>query len=490
MGKRLSRQRQRAGVTTFLLSIIAISTLSVSYAAQAVNTIYSTGTISYLPRVDVTVNVNQVIGVNNLSLGFMLDHEWNIWLNRPVLKQLARDANFKLVRLFSHRIEPCSYWNEATKTGTFNWANVDTLVQEIFNIGAEPLICIGFCDSTQIIIPPGMAINATTGLPNPESFAAYCAEWVKHFKQTQKLVKYYEILNEPWMYFGWDNYTRISYFMEVFNTAARSMRKENLILLGFEGANRKPVLNYWLSNGGADLDFISFHKYDSGEINYYADSVMLTRAETLQLESSTAYYGIRELKQIYKQYRGKTPIVINSESNFNSACETGTDPKIQQMLGATWVALMLRKAVLSGLDYSVYYSFASSASWERQNKESGGVGFGMVNFDNNSPWYPYYCQWLIGKNLNVGDQIVVSESSSEDIRTLSWVQSGKIVILIISKVDQPRILYLNGISQQQFNIIKIDNTIPWENANIQTGTINSAEPLNLNGYTIALLQSV
>lgn len=465
--------------------------VSISLGSQSTEAVFhGNGTVIYGSQVDVNINLSKVIGTNNLSLGFMLEHEWQLWRDRYTLRQLTIDAGFKMVRLFSHRPEPCTYWNDATETGTFNWANMDSLIQRIFEVGAEPLITLGYYNTaTGLIIPPGMAVNPSTGLPYPNSWAAYCNEWVKHFEQTGKPVRFYEIINEPWMYFGWNDYTKLSNYMAVFNSAVQAMKTENSsILVGFDGTSRKPVLDYWLANGGADLDFISFHKYDSGHIGRYSDEEMFARAETFKLETSSGHYGVKEARQKYYDARGKLIPVINSESNFNSAWETGADPKTQQMVGAVWTALVLRTGILEGLNYNVYFTFSSSASWERENKASGGVGFGMVNHDDNQPWYPYYMQSMVGNSLSVGDLIVESISSSNEIRVLSWIHEGKLNMLLICRVDQPQVIYLQGTSSQM-NISKIDTTISWETPSLQTSMINSSDPLIVNGYTVMWLKS-
>jgi len=472
----------------FLWFILALSVVSASSGLQSYN-ISATGMITYWPRIDVTVDANKVISINNLSLGFMLDFTEKTWRDTPALRQLAVDANFKIVRLHSIRIEPCKSWSESTKTGNFVWNEVDLLVQRIFEVGAEPMIDLGYADSNGLTkLPAGMDADPLTGLPYPDTWAAYCNEWVKHFKQTSLPVRFYEIINEPWAYFGWDNYTRFGYFKALFNAAAQAMRAENPnVFLGFDGTNRKPVLDYWLANGGADLDFISFHKYDSGTIGRYIDDEMFTRAETRYIETDPWYYGIKDAQLVYYNNRGKLIPVINSESNFNSAWKDGTDPKIQQMAGAVWTALVLRAGILKGLNYSIYYDFTSSKSWNSQ-KPSGGWGFGMVNMDDNQPWYPYYVQLTIGSRLDVGDSIVESDSSSNEVRVLSWVHRGKLNILLICKVDQPRSIYLHGISSQ-LSMTKIDNTISWETPSLQTGVVNTADPLIVNGYTVMVLQS-
>ena len=455
--------------------------------------IQSEGSVTYWPRVDVTVNTGKTIGSNNLSLGFMVDFDWKTWRDRSILRELAQNASYKLVRMFDFRknppLVPCTSWNESTKTGTWNWTDLDLLVQRIFEIGAEPLFALGTTLTPMTnYIPSGMAVDPTTGLPYPASWAAYCREWPKHFKNTGVPVRFYETMNEPWMYFGWNDYSKISNFMNLFNAAAQAMKSEDPnILISFDGTNRKPVLDYWLANGGAELGFISFHKYDSGTIDYYSDATMLDRAETFQLKTSLSYYGVKDAPQKYYDARGKRIPVINSESNFNSVCDAGTDPKIQQFVGAVWEALVLRTEILEGADYNIYYSFSSSASWEKTSKTSGGLGFGMINSDNNHPWYPYYVQEMLGRSLSVGDTLLESISNSSDVRVLSWVHEGNAKVMLIGKTTQVLRVFLTGITGNM-NVTKIDTTIPWETPSIQKSEISLDEPVIMNGYSVILLE--
>jgi hypothetical protein len=454
--------------------------------------------ISYWPRVEVTVNVNKVIGVNNLSLGFQLD--WGSWIgfiNYPVRRQLAQDAGFKLVRVFDFRqtnprLMPCIYWNESTKTGTWDWTNVDSLTQKIFEIGAEPLFCLGYArPNIQNYIPPGMAVNPTTQLPYPDSYAAYAVEWVRHFKELGKPVRHYQIMNEPATYFGYNppNMTKLGYYVEVWNAAARAMRAINPdIVLSQDCITRKGVLEYWIQHG-EDVDILDFHKYDCFNMPpEYDDETLLRFAETRYFETGSTAWGVEDARRMWYNARGKWLPVINSESNMNSACKTGTDPRIQQMLGSVWTSLVLRTGVLKGLSYNVYFEFSSSASYGKTTP-TGGAGFGMINSDNNKPWYPYYIHYMIGNNLDVGDPIVDSVSSSDDVRTLAWIHNQTLNILLICKVNQTRTIQLQGL-QGQLNISKIDNTIPWENASIQNQVLNSDEPMTLDGYTVVLVQTV
>jgi hypothetical protein len=453
--------------------------------------------INYWPIIYVTVDRSKIIGVNNLSLGFQLDWErWKKFLDSPIQQQLAINASFKLIRVYDFRptdprLMPCIYWNESTKTGVWDWKWVDLLTRKIFEIGAEPLFCLGWArDNIQNYIPPGMAINPITELPYPESYAAYAVEWVKHFKQIGLPVRFYQIMNEPFFYFGWNaaNMTRFRYFVEFWNAVAGAMRMENPnILLGHDAITQKKVFDYWLLYGD-DIDFLDFHKYDADIIGQYSDTEMFQRAETRGLEnvSWSALYSISTARQKWFNARGKWLPTVISESNFNSAWKTGTDPKIQQMTGAVWLALLLRKCILEGLNYYIYFEFSSSKS-SAIKKPSGGFGFGMINLDDNQPWYPYYVHDMVGSNLAVGDKLIETKSLSDDVRSIAWVHDKKLNIILICKVDEQRTVIFQGISGQA-EFLWINNEVSYEKPKVQSEKINLADPLILKGYTVALLQ--
>jgi hypothetical protein len=335
-----------------------------------------------------------------------------------------------------------------------------------------------------------MATNPRTDLPYPESWAAYCAEWVRHFKSVGLPVKYYEITTEPFKYFGWTaDLTKLGYYVELWNAAAKAMRAiDSKIMLSHDSITAKRVLDYWVEYG-EDIDFLDFHKYDSYSLSsrsqgYNSDSELLSRAETSRFVTTAGgTYGVEEAQQIWLKNRGKLLPVINSECNLNSYWRSSTDPRIQKMIGAVWTALMLRTSILEGVQYSTYFHFGSNPSYT-----STGYGFGMINLENYRPWYPYYVYKWIGSNLDVGDPILHCTSSSGDIRPITWINSNKLNLLITCKVDQDRSLSLQGL-QGQIKYYKIDDTFSYTNPQIQTGTVSPSTTIYLKGYTVMLLQA-
>jgi len=53
------------------------------------------------------------------------------------------------------------------------------------------------------------------------------------------------------------------------------------------------------------------------------------------------------------------------------------------MQGAVYNALSIRTSMLKNFVFLTNFHFASSAT----DNPQGGLGFGMVNLDNDKPWY-------------------------------------------------------------------------------------------------------
>jgi hypothetical protein len=429
----------------------------------------------------VTVNFALTIGTDVGGPAMKLDYEWKTWRDSATLRQMAKDAGFKLVALYTWKRSSsptaCTSWSDATKKGTFSWTNVDSLFRRIFEIGAEPLLSLAGYDLSSNFRPPGMGTDPKTRLPYKDSFAAYCAEWVKHFKAVGMPVRYYEISTEPFKYFGWTpDTTKLGYYTQLWNAAARAMRAVNPnIYLSHDFITSPKVLDYWIKYGD-NVDFLDFHKYDSYALSgagYSSDSQLFSTAETSRYITNSNNYGVADARQKWYNARGKWLPVIDSEANLNSAWSGGVDSRIQKMCGAVWTALMLRTAILLGVRHSAYFQFASY-----------GQGFGMINLQNNKPYYPYYVNKWIGSNLSPGDPLYKSSYSYDNIRSLAWTHKGVKNILIISKTTQTVSLKLSGLSGT-VKFYRIDSST----TAAQTGSTTAGSTMSLKGYTVMLLQS-
>jgi len=489
------RERDRISRRQFLRTTSTLTAVTILASQGILRFPEAVASVTPIRRSSVAVNPAQVVGVNNLNLGVMLAYESTEFTKDAARRQLVRNAGFKLVRVFDNQKRdptPCTSWDETSGTGTFDWTDLDALVRSITDTGAEPMFCLGGTASSvpsyQPKIPNGMAVDPSTNLPYPKSFAAYAGAWVKHFKSEGLPVRFYEVWNEPWGYFGWQpvDFGKLANYMQLFNATAANMRGENPdISISFDFITRQPVLDYWLANDGADVDSLNFHKYGDYVAGRLTDAEMFDKAENQYFGKWPMGYTIQEARQAWSRIHGRDLPVICSESGFNSAWENGTDPRIQQMAGTVWNALTLRMGILNGLMYSVQYCLSMSASYGA-TQQTGGLGFGMINRDNNAPWYPYHLHYMLGNNLSAGDPLLQTASSSDNIRTLAWLHNGILRILLICKNDKPETITLQGVTGKA-GFLRIDNNIPWIQPKLQSGETNLEEPLTLNGYTVMLL---
>jgi hypothetical protein len=356
-------------------------------------------------------------------------------------------------------------------------------------MGAEPLICLGTSGSeyppssySERYLPRGMNLRYNL-LPDYRQFAAYCREWVEHFKDTGRPVKYYEIWNEPWGYFDWagEHASRLDDWMDLWITCEREMHAEDpSILIGSDHATMKKILENFIWRN-ADLGFISYHKYDTGSTST-SDSSLFRSAETKNIDETSDSYGAKGAQERWLQVKGKLIPVMNTECNLNWDWSP-TDSRLQKMSGAVWNALCLRKEILEGVRYHVYFDEYSYVDWYGRPN-----GFGMVGWSRPpKKWYPYHVYNWIGNNLAYGDIIIETTSSSENLRILGWIGEENLNILIIHKagyVETARIEGVNG----EFTYYKIDETYSYTSPQIQEGKIDASEDIMLNGYAVVLLK--
>jgi len=448
----------------------------------------SSGYITNYPVYDIEINSNYVIKSNVFSVGTAISFDWTDFRTDSQLRQLASQAEIKHIRFMSYLVEPCTYWNDATRSGSFNWARADQFVQQIIDVGAIPMVTLGIVDGSGVDFPPGMQMDPVTGLPNPDSFSAYCVEWVKHFKNK---IKYFEVVNEAWFYFypNWNwRQDRVNYFLDLYETCYDDMHREDpSILISNDASLHVRFFNQLVQNN-VPIDYLVSHKYDCDNMRM-STSIVLGRAETRLFTTDSLFYGVNHAREIWSNKYGKYLPAIFTESNWAAFCSDGSDPRMQQIEGATWLGLVLRQCILEGVEFHDYFNYVSSKSWEQAkgNPPTGGVGFGQINSDNNQPWFPYYVNKMIGTNIDVGDQVIYTSSSSPNLRTVGWINNGNVNILVISKSQETRTLRIQGI-EGEIEYQKIDGSISWQNPYVKTGTIGDEKSLTINGYSVILLQ--
>ncbi len=438
--------------------------------------------------VNVTVNPSVTLLTNKLQLGFQMESkDIAAFTSSLAIQNLAKNANFKLVRFFDQRVRlACTNWDETTKTGTWNWAAIDNLVDKIFSTGAQPLIVVGFYSWSYhrfTDLPKGMTTNyQNTKLPNPSQYAAYVTDLVEHFKARGTPVIYWELFNEPQHFFN-DGGTCNS-FKNFMNPVLSAMKAadpnikvgcDNSMITWSQGGSGG-AFNAWFANNINQIDYLSWHRYLTGSKST-TDSSLFDYAINDQGGTYGANNFINPARQVYYNIKGTWLDCMQTEANIDYSYSTGTDPRIQQMSGAVGTALALRTEILNGnVLYNIYMQLASGSSDSSK--------FGMINLDNNQPWYPYYAQYMISGigGLSVGDSVVQSSSSSSNVIPLVWKDGSSTNILLINRSTSSVNVALSGVSGP-VSWWKIDNSLK----TLQSGS-SSVPSFTLNGYTVMLLR--
>jgi len=476
-----------------LFTLIGGSLISSSMSLR-VSQIPSYGKVTYPILVYVSVDFSKVIATNNLSLGTQIAHEWSNLVKYPELQNKLVACKFTIVRFFVYHVQPCVNWDETTKTGTYDWSKFDQLMQTIQNMGVKNiLVCVGY--NAPNGLPPGMNRNYNnTGFPDPESFTAYCKDIALHVKDKGWSVRYWEPYNEPYQVFS--NDTTYKTFVELFNAASDAVLEVFPdVLFGVDISDRKSFLDRFVYDG-RNVGFLSFHKYDAWGTwlyhpeGYYSDDEVLRRASIL---GDYYRYTPQEMRDKWRSIRGEELPVFCTETNLNSAWINGTDPRIQEVVGAAWYAEVLRAFILSDIKYSVYFHFASDDSprWE-VDKQTKGYGFGMVNMaPPHVEWYPYLVNNLFGNHLREGDEIYIcSSSNSTVVSALAWSGNGTYNVLLIGKakeevkvnIDVKNATIVNGL----VSIFKIGGSSP----KLEMSKESFVNPFSIveSGYFVMLLK--
>jgi hypothetical protein len=171
----------------------------------------------------------------------------------------------------------------------------------------------------------------------------------------------------------------------------------------------------------------------------------------------------------------------------------GADPRIQMPIGAAWYAEVLRSFILDGAPiYSVYYLFASDDSPNWSENHTKGWGFGMIKLtEPYAEWFPYWTNYIFGRNLHVGDNIWNALTSNfTAVSALAWENSTYYNIILIGKTDHTVTLNIQ-IANAKINngtIIHI-HLIDGKKEGIQitTGNYLPQFKIRLYGYSVVLL---
>ena len=272
-----------------------------------------------------------------------------------------------------------------------------------------------------------------------DNYATFCADLVKIINQNQqRQVLYWEPFNELDKRF--EKAGKLNQLWSIYNKAAEAMKAQDpTIKVGgpvMTWDNPK-VLTRFLQNCSSNVDFISWHRYGTGNLDISTDKLM----------SRTSMYKeqVRRFRSLVSKHipDRKIPLFL-SEYNINYSWKSG-EMRQTTHIGAVWFASVLKHLAEAGIEMAT--------SWHLKDNI-----YGMIDRKNNlrpvSTVFAWGNKYLIGT-------VVKTESNSPQLESLAVDQeSGKRSLLLINKSSTPARVNLqilsSGFSAQKVEAVSLD----------------------------------
>ncbi len=331
-------------------------------------------------------------------------------------KHLA-ELDIRLIRI--HHIDLCERWtNRATKT----WDEEKIKACYDASYPQQPTIIQNIPRW-----PSWMATNRRGLLSRKEydNYATFCAQLVEILnRRQQRQIRYWEPLNEqdvPYQKAG-----KLNQLWVIYNKVARAMKavdpsiKVGGPVLTWDEPNR---LEDFLKKCASNVDFISWHRYGSGNAKESTDTLM-----SYTPEYRTQVENFRKIAEKYIPDR-KVPLFLG-EYNINYSWNSGENRQ-NTHIGAVWFASVFKHLADAGIDMAT--------SWHLKD-----MYYGMIDHMNNLRPAATVFRWAI-KYLT--GKVMYTESGHKFVEAMAIEQSN----------EQRSLLLIN--KSAKFARIRIEGTL-------------------------------
>jgi len=286
---------------------------------------------------------------------------------------------------------------------------------------------------------PGWMKTDPDGTLDPsdiDNYAAFCAGLVKIVNVDLKMhVRYWEPQNE------WDGtYSqagKISQIWPIYNACAVAMKKvdPSVKVGGIAMSWDDPAkIREFVRNCGPNIDFISFHRYGSGNATDSTDQIM-TSAMKFGSDMK-AYPGL--VKQVSG---GRSIPLILDEFSVDYSWDSGETRQFTNV-GAVWYASVLRNIAYAGMKYALNWSFKEGP-------------YGLIDMDDHQRPVAQLYKW--GTHYLIGD-LVSADSTNSRVEAMAILgATNEYSLLLINTASGPATVQLDaGRMSSNVNIIHIE----------------------------------
>jgi Glycosyl hydrolases family 39 len=373
-----------------------------------------------------------------------------------VFQKHLSELNIGLIRI--HHKELCDRWTNAT---TKTWD--ENKIKAVFDVSypQKPTIV------QNIPSWPKWMAQDENGLLAPSEFdryADFCADLVTILNQRQhRNVLYWEPFNEQEK--AYQQAGKLDQLWQIYNKAAVAMKnRDSRLKIGGPVLtwDNDSVLDNFLDRCGANIDFISWHRYASGDAKESTEKIL-----SYPREFSNQVRRFRNLA--VKHFRSRQIPLFLSEYNLNFTWDSG-ETRQNTHIGAVWFASVFKHLAESGIDMA--------ASWHLKD----GI-YGIIDPENKlrpaAHVFAWANQYLIGKVVRTQ-----SDRASLEAMAVTQKDGGRSLLLINKSASSTNVKLQNEeLSAKKISSYNLD----------ESGVNNKVlskldEPLIMKPHSIKLLR--
>lgn len=376
----------------------------------------------------------------------------------PVYQGLLAQLNIRLIRI--HHANLSNDWSDANSQ---SWNEAKIKAGYDASYPQKPTIIQNISGW-----PQWMKQNEDGLLDFSERdrYANFCAELVDIINNRhQRKVAYWEPLNEQDV--RYEKAGKLNELWQIYNKVAAAMKaKDPLIKVGGPALNwdEPNRMGYFLQECGQNVDFISWHRYSTGNAKESTDNLM----------AYTSTYGnqVKTFREVITKHipNRKIPLLLG-EYNINYSWESG-ETRQNTIIGAVWYASVLKHLSEAGIDMAT--------SWHLKD----GI-YGIIDPSNYlrpaANVFAWGIKYLTGK-------VMRAETDHPSIEAMAVQQEdGEKSLLLINKSDKIVAIEVEGMPDVSWPMFFLDES-GVKTISLIAGTLKR-KPLILNPYSLVLLVS-
>ena len=326
----------------------------------------------------------------------------------PTFQKLLAELNIPLIRI--HHAGLSDRW---TKADSKSWD--ETKIKACYDASYphKPTIVQNIPRWPKWMATEGKNLLATSEY---DHYANFCAELVNILNQKQqRKVIYWEPINE--LEVRYQQAGKLDQLWQIYNQTAKAMKAQDpTIKVGGPALtwDNPKILAQFLQNCGANVDFISWHRYGTGNPEISTDKLMARTPNYKQ--------QVRKFRSVAAKHmpQRKLPLFL-SEYNINYSWKSG-EMRQNTHIGAVWFASVLKHLAEAGIEMAT--------SWHLKD----GI-YGMIDPQNNLRPAATVFAW---GNRYLTGTVVDTDSDRSEVEALAVHQeTSKRSLLLINKSSAP-----------------------------------------------------